>query len=200
MNKRRYEGEQTRINIADQAKTLFSKKGYAATSIQDICLAAGCSKGNLYYHFKSKEDLFIYLEEQTYSDWWEQLEGEFARCKTFTEKLYAYGNFVASNERPLYSAEREFINIAGEDSEAAQRFKAVVTGSFAKTQRFIAEGIEKGELKNEELLQLTLIISSFFSALNHYTLYLMDKEASKALFHKATTLLLNGISDESFRK
>ncbi|MEN6391331.1 MAG: TetR/AcrR family transcriptional regulator [Syntrophomonas sp.] len=200
MNKRRYEGEQTKINIAQQARTLFSKKGYAATSIQDICQAAECSKGNLYYHFKSKEDLFIYLEEQTFLDWWEQLERETAHCKTFTEKLYIYGNFAAGNERPLYSAEREFINIVGENSEAAQRFKVVAAGSFAKTQKFVAEGIAQGELKKEELFELTLIISSFFSALNYYSLYFMDNEVSKALFYKATTLLLKGIGEEIRRE
>lgn len=49
----------------------------------------------------------------------------------------------------------------------------------------------------QELFELTLMISSFFSALNHYTLYFMDNEVSKALFHKATTLLLNGIGAAS---
>jgi len=194
MSKRKYEGEQTKLNIADKAQTLFSQKGYVVTSIQDICTAAGCSTGNLYYHFKSKEELFLYLEEQAYADWWEQLEEIFSRCESVTEKLYAYGEFVSSIERPLYSAEREFINKVGADSEAGQKFKEIVNKSFARTQEFITEGTNRGEFKNEGDLELTLIVSSFFSGLNHYTPYLLNHDAGKALFHKAARLLLHGIS------
>lgn len=194
MSKRKYEGEQTKNNIADKAKTLFSQKGYAVTSIQDICSAAGCSKGNLYYHFRSKEDLFIYLEEQAFSEWWEHLEILFAQCQSVTDRLYAYGQFLSSIERPLYSAEREFMNSVGADSESVQKYKKIVIKNFEKTQQFILQGIKDGEFKNEDPAELTFIVMSFFSALNHYTLYLMNNNASKALFKKATTLLLHGIS------
>jgi len=194
MNKRRYEGEQTKKNIADKALTLFSKKGYAVTSIQDICDAAGCSKGNLYYHFKSKEDLFLYLEERTFAEWWEQLDKIFSQYESVTEKLYAYGEFVSGIKRPLYSAEREFINKVGTDSESGQKFVAIVMKSFENTKKFISEGIASGEFKNETVFALTFIVSCFYSGLNHYCSYLIEKDASKALFHKATTLLLQGIS------
>ena len=195
MNKRRYEGEQTKKNIADQAQTLFSQKGYVVTSIQDICSAAGCSKGNLYYHFKSKEDLFLYLEEQASVEWLETLEEIFSRCETATEKLYAYGNFAAQFERPLYSAEREFINKVGLDSEAGQKFMDILIKNRDRFEQFIAEGITRNEFKNEGLFELAFIVSSYFSGLNHYSIYYgMDNEALKNLFRKATELLLHGIS------
>lgn len=194
MSKRRFEGEQTKLLIANSAMALFSRKGYSGASIQDICSAAGCSKGNLYYHFKSKEDLFVYLEEQSYAEWWTELDRLFSSCKTVTEKLYAYAQFSANIERSLYSAEREFINTVDPDSEAMQRFKEIITKNLEKTQKFICEGIADGEFKKEDPSELTFIIMSFFAALNHYTLYLKDNEAGRDLFRKATTLLLHGIS------
>ena len=36
------------------ALTVFALKGYAASSMDDVCLAAGCSKGGLYHHFRGK--------------------------------------------------------------------------------------------------------------------------------------------------
>ncbi|MEN6461628.1 MAG: TetR/AcrR family transcriptional regulator [Syntrophomonas sp.] len=199
MDKRRYEGEQTKRNIADKAKTLFSQKGYTVTSIQDICSAAGCSKGNLYYHFNSKEELFLYLEEQASAEWLEWLEEIFSRCETFTEKLYAYGDFASRFERPLYSAEREFINKVGLDSEAGQKFMDILFRNRDSFQQFISAGITGGEFKNEGLFELTFIVSSYFSALNHYSIYYsMDNDALKALFRKATKLLLHGISTAKY--
>jgi AcrR family transcriptional regulator len=43
-----------RDQIVQAALTVFALKGYAPASMDDICLAAGCSKGGLYHHFRSK--------------------------------------------------------------------------------------------------------------------------------------------------
>lgn len=48
----------TRNKIHSAAIKLFAKKGFAATSIQDIVGSAGISNGLLYRHYKTKEDLF----------------------------------------------------------------------------------------------------------------------------------------------
>lgn len=39
------------------AARLFLSKGYKYTSIEDVCVRSGISRSNLYYHFKSKEEL-----------------------------------------------------------------------------------------------------------------------------------------------
>lgn len=44
----------TRDQIVQSALTVFALKGYSASSMDDICLAAGCSKGGLYHHFRTK--------------------------------------------------------------------------------------------------------------------------------------------------
>lgn len=49
--------EQTREAIINVSAELFSKKGYEQTSIQDILDITKLSKGGLYHHFKSKEEI-----------------------------------------------------------------------------------------------------------------------------------------------
>ena len=49
--------EQTVEKIIITAARLFSEKGYEQTSIQDILDALKLSKGGLYHHFKSKEEI-----------------------------------------------------------------------------------------------------------------------------------------------
>ena len=44
--------------IIHEALRQFSSKGFMSTSISDILESVGTSKGGLYNHFKSKEDLF----------------------------------------------------------------------------------------------------------------------------------------------
>ncbi|GGM29973.1 TetR family transcriptional regulator [Paraliobacillus quinghaiensis] len=49
--------EQTVDKILNVSSKLFTTKGYDQTSIQDILTELGMSKGAIYHHFKSKEDI-----------------------------------------------------------------------------------------------------------------------------------------------
>jgi TetR/AcrR family transcriptional regulator len=50
-----------RDRILDVALERFATKGYAGTSVRELVEAVGCTKPSLYYHFGSKEDLFLEL-------------------------------------------------------------------------------------------------------------------------------------------
>jgi TetR/AcrR family transcriptional repressor of nem operon len=56
--------EQRRAELLAAARALFSAKGIAATSLDDITQRAGVSKGLFYLYFPSKEDLVLALQEQ----------------------------------------------------------------------------------------------------------------------------------------
>jgi AcrR family transcriptional regulator len=44
--------------ILENAVSMFSKKGYHGTSMRELAAASGCSLPTMYYHYKSKNDLF----------------------------------------------------------------------------------------------------------------------------------------------
>jgi TetR/AcrR family transcriptional repressor of nem operon len=52
-----------------EALRLFSLKGFLSTSIQDILVATGASKGGFYNHFKSKEELFFAVLSEARKIW-----------------------------------------------------------------------------------------------------------------------------------
>ncbi len=53
-NRQTARSQATCDQIVQAALTVFAMKGYASTSMDDICMAAGCSKGGLYHHFPTK--------------------------------------------------------------------------------------------------------------------------------------------------
>lgn len=58
MARNKYPEETVKL-ILDEAQRLFLEKGYEKTSIQDIINSlGGLSKGAIYHHFKSKEEIF----------------------------------------------------------------------------------------------------------------------------------------------
>jgi AcrR family transcriptional regulator len=56
-----HRGEETRNHILETATHLFSKSGYDATGVAEICQAAGVSKGAFYHHFPTKQAVFMEL-------------------------------------------------------------------------------------------------------------------------------------------
>ncbi len=54
---------ESKTKLLDAALHVIRAKGYTATRIEDICEAAGLTKGSFFHHFKSKEDLALAAAE-----------------------------------------------------------------------------------------------------------------------------------------
>lgn len=59
-----------RAKLLDAALTVIRVKGYCATSVDELCAAAGVTKGAFFHHFKSKDDLAVAA-----ADHWSQVTG-----------------------------------------------------------------------------------------------------------------------------
>ena len=62
-------GTRTRQNIIEKSLQLFCVKGYYNTSINDILEATGLTKGGLYGHFSSKEDIWYAVYDEALGIW-----------------------------------------------------------------------------------------------------------------------------------
>ncbi|MEQ8273118.1 MAG: TetR/AcrR family transcriptional regulator [Deltaproteobacteria bacterium] len=56
---RKRDATKTRQKLLRAAEYLFIRKGYAATTVDEICKRAGATKGAFFHHFKNKEDLGV---------------------------------------------------------------------------------------------------------------------------------------------
>src|SRR5215469_8286426 len=59
--------EARRRKVLAAASDLFATKGFDATSMRDIAAAAGLMSGSLYYHFASKEEMYIAVQDASVS-------------------------------------------------------------------------------------------------------------------------------------
>ena len=53
----------SKTKLLDAAMTVIRIKGYSATTVDDICHAAGVTKGSFFHHFKSKDELALAAAE-----------------------------------------------------------------------------------------------------------------------------------------
>jgi|SRR5580698_8497195 AcrR family transcriptional regulator len=61
------EGKSTRERILDVALDLFTEQGYEQTSLREIAEKLGVTKAALYYHFASKDKIFLALHERLHA-------------------------------------------------------------------------------------------------------------------------------------
>ncbi len=102
---------ESKAKLLNAALNVIRAKGYSATTVDDICHAAGVTKGSFFHHFKNKDDLA--LSAAAY--WGDTTEGFFAaapyhQSKVPLERLLGYVDFRAEilqgicRTTPVYSA------------------------------------------------------------------------------------------------
>ena len=98
---------ESKTKLLNAALNVIRAKGYAATTVDDICHAAGVTKGSFFHHFKSKDDLA--LSAAAY--WGEMTEGFFAsapyhKSEDPLERLLGYVDFrgeILQGDLPDYT-------------------------------------------------------------------------------------------------
>ena len=63
-NRKAEQSEVTRNALIEAARRLFSERGYAGVSTEEIVQAAGVTRGALYHQFRDKQDLFTEVVER----------------------------------------------------------------------------------------------------------------------------------------
>ena len=62
-NKHQARTEETQAKILDAALAIFSEQGFEKTQLEEVATSAGYTRGAIYAHYASKEDLFLALME-----------------------------------------------------------------------------------------------------------------------------------------
>ncbi|EJR54853.1 hypothetical protein IIM_01793 [Bacillus cereus VD107] len=196
MTKRRYDGELAKQIIAEKATELFSLKGYTRTSIEDIAKASGYSKGHIYYHYKNKENLFVYLAKNSMRNWHEKWIAAEKDYKNATEKLYGMANYVLYNyTTPLLKAGQELASDPSTNSSTVQQLYGLAVVPLTAYQQILDEGIKSGEFFINNIENASLLLGAWLGGLCQF-IYSIEIEKLELLFEEAITIFLLSISNK----
>jgi AcrR family transcriptional regulator len=81
--------EDKRKRVLDCAKRAFARDGYEGTNVNNVAREAGISVGSLYQYFRSKEDLFLSLIEESHGTLMSVIGEIFDRWPGFFERVEA---------------------------------------------------------------------------------------------------------------
>jgi len=119
-------GEKRRSNILDATITLFRKKGFHGTSIDEIGEAAGVKGPAIYHYFKSKNEIllavFLRLGDSMVRDMLQKLEGLKTAQEIMEVLITCHVEAVWKNREVFPLLYQEFNNLADEEQkESAER-------------------------------------------------------------------------------
>jgi len=153
--------KQTMKNIIEVSAKLFIEKGFDKTSMQDIVDALGMSKGAIFHHFKSKEEILYAVMDEHYGN----IEKEVYKCLDDIEGVNAKEKITlwlekTFNEIPAHPLD----NVVSPQMTLAymQNTVSTVAPHFAK---IIQEGIEDGSITTEfpdECAQMFFLLMNFW--------------------------------------
>ena len=158
----------TKRKIFETSMELFAKKGYDATSIEEITAIVGVAKGTLYYHFSSKEEIFNFLVEEGMNLLKHSVRIKIAKAENSVDKIKAviliqikilikYEDFIKMIASQMWGNEPRNI-----------KCRNYVFSYVDKIEEIIKEGQAKGELKQgDSKLMATQIFSLLYSNLNY---------------------------------
>lgn len=87
----------TRSQIVEAADKLFYERGYEHTSFADIAAVVGLSRGNFYYHFKTKDDILEAVIDLRKSRTQALLDGWAEQGRTPVERLDRFIGMMVMN-------------------------------------------------------------------------------------------------------
>ncbi len=167
--------QETQKRLLDAAEEVFIRDGYDAAQLDAIAAAAGRSKGAVYTHFKSKEDLFLVLFEQRTRTFIDRLFASLRKCANRKQRVEAFRDFyiglAADTTWPILTLEFKLFALRHPESKERLRKAFEMSKATADTERYEQMfGRLSGNEKAENNLALAalgpivsgLILESYF--------------------------------------
>lgn len=141
--------EKTKHFILETAAPLYNEKGIAGVNIDDVLAATKLTKGCLYGHFESKEDLSIQVVDQMLKKVTEKMTTAVSQGKTAKAKIFAFMDFYKNPIDTYISGGCPIFNIAVEADDNHPSIKEKIAATFRAGQEgltnILKEGIASGE-------------------------------------------------------
>ena len=191
INKR---GEETRKLIKKCACGLFASKGVKQVTMKDICEAASLSRGGLYCHYESTQEIFKEIindfmsrQEDTFS---EKIGQNIPAKEILNEVLEKYKAEMLDGQASLSLAIYEYFSIA-DVSETENELNTQYLASFKAWKNLLDYGIQTGEFNPVDIRPVfDLIIFSYQGVRMYSKLMPINEEIPQGIIEQIRKIIV----------
>ena len=191
-------GDKTKQFIKQQAKALFADKGFKDVTMKDVCEITELSRGGLYRHYNSTEQIFseivsefLDVQNDLFSD---SINKGLSAVEILNEILNRYKSEMTDTQGSLSIAIYEyFSSIEKEENVLSKQYNL----SYNSWSKLIKYGISRGEFKQVDINGVFDIILFAYQGIRMYSqLMPIPNEAPERIIEQIKLLLLNKKTEE----
>jgi len=135
---------QTKTKLLEAGQRLMLKRGFAATTIDEVCADAGLTKGSFFHYFKSKDEFAEAVLGHNWTSSQPMLDRAFSGSDDPLERLHGYLDaFVALAADPQVEKSCLFGNLSQEVAPTNPVLRAACGQGFARWSERIARELDE---------------------------------------------------------
>lgn len=141
---------ESKAHILATAMAVFTEKGFARASINDVVRASGLSKGGVYWHFKNKEALIAAIFDHFFVEQLALLDGMLAGDGTAVTKLTQLAVMTGQSVAAMASqfpTPMEFYALASREAGLQTLLQSHFQNYETKIAALVAQGSANGEFR-----------------------------------------------------
>lgn len=167
--------------ILKAATHLFSNKGYKDTSMAELASMTGVAQGTVFYHFASKEALFLTILEEFKDDIVKEFKEhitsqEFENGLVMMESLLSFFLYLAGKmeDRFLLLHRHDAYELARNNPVCREHLETIYYCLVGMFEHAIVEGLKDGSIVSSDPKRTAMIVFTMVDGLvrfNTYSLY-----------------------------
>ncbi|MFI6599841.1 TetR/AcrR family transcriptional regulator [Nonomuraea sp. NPDC050536] len=158
--------EPVRQRLLGEATRLFAERGFEGTSVQEIVLAAGVTKGAMYHYFDSKDDLLHEIYGRVLRMQMERLTSIADGPGTVAERLHAAAaDVVETSAANLDDTKIFFRSMHLLAPETQKNVRADRRRYHERFRALVAEGQREGVFSDR--VPAEIVVDFYFGSVHH---------------------------------
>jgi len=183
----------TKRAIFDSAIKIFSGSGYEGATMDVIAVNAGVAKGTLYYHFKSKEEIFKYVITEGMNVIMEQIEEATGAEEDSLIKL----KILCGVQLRLVYENRDFFKVIMSQLWGREirhlEIREVIQSYLNIIKKHLNEAMEQGVIKKSEISFMAYTFLGTLCSAAVYELINKDNTDVEDIIENVMQYILTGI-------
>ncbi len=155
MSKVKRDAKVTKAKILQEARTLFSIKGFDATTTDDIAKSSGVNKALIYYYFKNKAGLYAQVMSGLFDTIYDEVVCARGSCNSTTDELHA---FVKTYAEYAYKHSYFPALLLRELSDSGAHLPELMFASMRKVFILLSEILQKGEREGVFIKSIPILV------------------------------------------
>tara|TARA_B100001029_G_scaffold179307_1_gene188344 strand:- start:1009 stop:1608 length:600 start_codon:yes stop_codon:yes gene_type:complete len=181
--------------ILDSALQVFVSKGYSEARMDDIVDISGMSKGSIYYHYKSKKELFLSLIDHWETHAFPDFYGKNKTNLSASKILKSFAKIVADvfeHKKYVFLAEVEFWALANRDKDVQDRTKKLYQKILILFEKVLIKGINSGEFKNLNPRMAAIAIMTTLQGVNWFCIFDHNEFTAREYLFEVMDFMIEG--------